>query len=238
MLLKKKNKFKPIFKSLIRLRENVQSRSKLLKFKRKKWQSFIFHCKRKLKYYNRFKPKDQMQLIVTKHPNRGTSYKKNYRDTLGVSRRFRMFYGGLSKKVIKKKIKLILNKKGADFNLSFLHLFERRLDIVLHRSKLATSLRNARQMIVHKKILINKQIVNSPNYTLNLGDLISVNPKYSHVIVQNLIKSDKWPIPPKYLHINYRTMEILFGNPKFSNFTLGFPFHLNLEKLLTNYYYQ
>ena len=35
MSLKAKNRFKPIFKQSLRLRENVQNRQKILKFKKK-----------------------------------------------------------------------------------------------------------------------------------------------------------------------------------------------------------
>ena len=45
MLFKKKNKYKPVFKQLIKLRENVQNNPKILKFKnpllnRKKYKFF------------------------------------------------------------------------------------------------------------------------------------------------------------------------------------------------------
>ena len=54
-MLVKKNKFNPIYKQLVRLRENVQNRKKLLKFKKQKWKQFIYYYKRKLKRYRKFK---------------------------------------------------------------------------------------------------------------------------------------------------------------------------------------
>jgi hypothetical protein len=52
MILKKKNRFKPIFKQFIKLRENIQNRQKILKFKKKKWKFFKFYIN-KLKNYKK-----------------------------------------------------------------------------------------------------------------------------------------------------------------------------------------
>ena len=40
MSLEKKNRFKPIFKQSLRLRENIQNRQKVLKFKKKNGNRF------------------------------------------------------------------------------------------------------------------------------------------------------------------------------------------------------
>jgi hypothetical protein len=41
MFLKKRNRFKPLYKQFIELRGNIQNRTKLLRFKKKKWKSFV-----------------------------------------------------------------------------------------------------------------------------------------------------------------------------------------------------
>jgi hypothetical protein len=51
MLVKQKPRFKTAFKSILKLRENVQNNFKILKFKNKKWQSFLQFYRRKLKRY-------------------------------------------------------------------------------------------------------------------------------------------------------------------------------------------
>jgi len=241
MLLKKKNKFKPLYKQFIKLRENVQNRKKLLKFKKQKWENLIQSYKKKQKKYRKFKPLDQSQYIVSKYPNKANSYKKRYKNTLNNSKRFRLFYGNLSKKNIKRQIKYILkkknNKKFNNLNLLFLELFEHRLDTVLYRSKFSISFRNARQLIVHNKILINQKIVNTPSYIVKPGDLITIVPKFAHLIEKNLKNAQIWPIPPKHLSINYTTMEILINKDiKKTNLSINFSFNLNLEKILTTYY--
>jgi small subunit ribosomal protein S4 len=239
-MLVKKNKFKPLYKQLIRLRENVQNRKKLLNFKKQKWEQFIYYYERKLKRYRKFKPNDQTQYIVSKFSNRANSYKKRFKNTLDTSKKFRLLYGNLSKKYIKKKIKQTFKKKTnhkfLHFYLTFFEHFEHRLDTILYKSKFSISLRNARQLIVHGKIFVNHKIVKTPSYKTVPGDLIKVNPAFSSLIEKNIKYSNIWPIPPKYLSINYKTLEILINdNIKNMNISTNFTFNLNLEKILVNY---
>lgn len=237
-MLNKKNRFKPLYKQFLKLRQNVQNRKKLLNFKSKKWEKLINFYRNKLKKYKKFKTQDQTRHIVSKYPFKNISYKKNFKKTLNTSRSFRLFYGNLSKKFVKKKIKYLFTKKkkNNNFNLLFLKLFEQRLDTILYRSKFCISLRNARQLIVHEKVFVNKQIIKTPSYVLKPGDLISINPKYYKLIENNLKQTQIWPIPPKYLSINYKTIEILFnGTIESTNFSTNFMFHLNIEKILSNY---
>lgn len=236
MIFKKKNKFKPLYKQFIKLRENIQNRKKLLKFKKKKWEKLIQNYKRKLKQYKKFKPKDQTQYLVSRYPSRGFSYTKRYKNTLTETKKLKLFYGGLSKKLIKKLIKKTLNQKYKKINPLFLELFESRLDVTLYRSKFSTSIRNARQLILHNKILVNNRPVRIKSYLLKTGDLITINSKYSKLIKTNIQQSEIWPIPPKHLIINYKTLQILFGTFKNTNISSNFSYHLNLEKMLTSYY--
>ena len=55
----------------------------------------------------------------------------------------------------------------------------RRLQTVLVKKKLASTSKSARQLIVHKKVLINDSVVNSPSYIVpvELEDKISLKKK-------------------------------------------------------------
>jgi len=238
MFLNKKNRFKPIFKQLFRLRENVQNRKKLLKFEKKKWERLIQHYKRKLKWYKKFKPQNQIQYLVTKYPNKGTGYKKRFRNTLHATKRLNLLYGGFSKKFIKNKIKLTLkrNNSFSKINMLFLEYFEMRLDTILHRAKFSNSIRTARQLIAHGKILVNDKVIIRKNYILKKEDLIKINSKNKHFIEKNLKQTQIWPLPPKYLIINYKTMQIIIGNFEPINLSTSFTFNLQLEKIILNYF--
>jgi ribosomal protein S4 len=236
MLLKKKNRFKPFYKQFIKLRENVQNRKKLLQFKKKKWEKLIQNYKRKLKRYKKFKPKDQTQYLVSRYPNRGSSYKKRYKNNLQDTKKLRLFYGGLSKKHIKKLIKKTINKKYKRINPLFLKLFENRLDTILYRSKFSLSIKSARQLILHGKVFVNNKIIKIKSYQLKPGDLITINFKCYPLIETNIRDCEPWPIPPKHLTINYKNMQIIFGTFENTNLSMNFFYRLNLEKILTSYY--
>lgn len=240
MLFLKKKKFKPLYKQLLKLRENVQNRERLLTFKKKKWEKLLEYCKRKLKRYRKFKPQDQNCYLVSKYPNKGTSYQKKYRNTLHASRRLRLFYGGVSRKYLRTQIKFALNKKITNptflkTDLLFLEVFESRLDTVLYRAKFSVSMRGAQQLVVHGKVRVNNRVTHSKTYALRPGDLVSIDPNYSSLVVKGIVESPTWPIPPKHLIINYKTMQILFGDIKNTNMSTAFSFNLNLEKILVNY---
>jgi len=63
-------------------------------------------------------------------------------------------------------------------------LLTRRLQTILMHKKLANTMKHARQMIVHKKVMINGNYVNSPGY------LVSVSEE-NHLTVKQIAKKPK-----------------------------------------------
>ena len=236
MFLKRKSRVKPFYKQLVELRENVQNRKKFLGFEKKKWEKFIENYTRKLKWYKKFKPKDQFRYLVSRYPSKRLSYKSRTRNSLHTLKMFKLFYGGLRKAYVKTLIKIALKWKYKRANSFFLELFERRLDIVLYRSKFCLSVRHARQLILHGKIFVNGKPVKIKSYNLDSGDLITINQKDFELIQMNIQQSQKWPIPPKHLIINYSTLQIMFGVLEYTNFSFSFFYYLNLERILNSYY--
>lgn len=56
-------------------------------------------------------------------------------------------------------------------------LLERRLDNVVYRLNLAPSRKAARQLILHRHVVINGNVVNIPSYLLSPGDTIQLKEK-------------------------------------------------------------
>jgi len=240
-MFKKKNYYRPLYKQFLKLRENVLEKKKLLKFKRVKWKEFIAKYRKKLRRYKKFRPYDQTKYTVTKFANRGTSYKKRYRNALNASKKIRLFYGGLSKTYIKKQIRFLLKKNlkkknSKNWNLLFLGQFENRLDNLLYKAKFSLSLRNAKQLILHGKVFVNNNPIRVSSYKVRQGDLINIDPRYYSLVEENLKKINLWTIPPKHLTINYKTLEIIVENTNHLNSAINFPFHLNLEQIIMGYY--
>lgn len=240
MHFSKKSRFKPLFKQIIKLRGNIQNRKKLLNFKKKKWKSTIQFYKKKIKTYKnyqKFKPLDQTKYYVTRYSSRGTGYKKRFRDKLNAQRSFRLFYGGLSYNTLNNQIKKISkNKNTINSQLELLKLFETRLDTVLYRAKFSDSLRSAGQLVTHGKVYVNNNKIKSKSYQIKTNDLISFDPKFFRLYEVSIVRSLKWPLPPKNLLVNFNTMQILFfNNIQQTTLSTSFLFNLRLQKILTNH---
>jgi small subunit ribosomal protein S4 len=63
-----------------------------------------------------------------------------------------------------------------------LQLCEARLDNVVFRLGISPSRRGARQLVSHRHITVNGEIVNIPSYSLNPGDVIGVREKSKSLV--------------------------------------------------------
>ena len=62
-----------------------------------------------------------------------------------------------------------------------LQLCESRLDNVVYRMGISSSRRGARQLVSHRHITVNGELVNIPSYSLKAGDVIGVREKSKSV---------------------------------------------------------
>lgn len=60
---------------------------------------------------------------------------------------------------------------------NLLKLLEARLDNTIYRLGVAPTRRAARQLVLHKHITVNGEIVNIPSYSLKAGDVVGVREK-------------------------------------------------------------
>ena len=240
--MKYKKRYKPFYKQFLRLRQNIQNRAKLFKFKKQKWQRFQKYAKNQLGFYKRFKVKDQFQLSVSKFASRGNSFQRKFRNNLYQRKLFSLFYGGLNKKYLKKSIfkaisiKNYANSTLTDFRYNALKFFESRLDTVLYRASFSLSIKEASQLILHGHVLVNGKPVKTKSYILKMNDVIEIahNLKSRSLVQKSLDRSNFWPIPPKHLLINYRTLHIIFAYSDDSNLMPVFNHYLDLNSVISN----
>jgi ribosomal protein S4 len=179
MILKTKNRSRPVYKPLLNLNENIQNRNKLLKFKKKKWQKLIFIYKKKLNLYKKIKPKDQIQCVIARHPSKTFSYQKQFKIKLIETKKFKLAYGGL----LNKTLEILFKKNFKTISqIKFLKIFENRLDITLYRSKFGPNIRFIRQLIYHGKVFVNSQKIITKAFTLTPGDVIIVKSKFNKLL--------------------------------------------------------
>jgi small subunit ribosomal protein S4 len=76
---------------------------------------------------------------------------------------------------------------------NLLQLCEARLDNTVYRLGVAPSRRAARQLVSHKHITVNGEVVNVPSYTLRIGDVVGVREKSKSLeaITTSLSSSNK-----------------------------------------------
>ena len=99
----------------------------------------------------------------------------NYGVQLREKQRIKYLYGVLEKQ-FRNYFKKSAARKGATGH-NLLIMLESRLDNTLYRLGFAPTRRGARQLVVHKHILVNNRSVNIPSYGLKEGDVIQVREK-------------------------------------------------------------
>jgi len=117
--------------------------------------------------------------------------KHNY--VLKKKQQLKIFYGKLSEKKFKK---IVLKSKNSSKTLdssSYFNIIETRLDMLLYRAKFLPTIFSCNQLLTHKKILINNNIItNKTAYPIKQGDFVSLKKDYWGNIYRYLVmKSNK-----------------------------------------------
>ena len=94
---------------------------------------------------------------------------------LREKQKLRRIYGVLEKQFVNYYKKAASRKGSTGENL--LECLETRLDNVVYRSGFGSTRNEARQLISHKSIMVNDQLVNIPSYVVKASDKISVREK-------------------------------------------------------------
>ena len=234
--MKNKSVHKPLYKHFVRLRENIQSSSKFIFFKKQKWKKLIKFVFKKNRIYDQ---------VIHLKPKFGFNFKNKFRFYLYSKQKLKFFYGRLSDKTLnqiyekaKKKFKTQSNDYLKNRIFYFLNILEKRLDVILYRYFFLKSVRNAQQLILHGKVLLNGKKVTVHSYLIQKGDLIEIHPTFHTYLLKNMILPKISKIIPEYLEINFNTFQCLILsdiNP--NTFFYMFPFWLNLNKTLNKFNY-
>lgn len=122
---------------------------------------------------------DPSHMGIYKESNRKPqqSFKKmsEYGLQLREKQRAKFIYGVLERQ-FRTAFKKAASKKGITGE-NLLIMLEERLDNVVFRMGLATTRREARQLVVHSHFTVNGKKVNIPSYLVKAGDVIKVKEK-------------------------------------------------------------
>jgi ribosomal protein S4 len=246
----KKNRYKPLYKKFHKLFENVQSRQKMLNFKKHKWQALLSRLKKQTFYRKKNKVFNHsgntiVPLVEYRKPPK---FKKRFKRLMHAAKKVNLLYGGLKKSYMRKLVKKILqqnknkikNKISALTDFYFLDFMEKRLESVLYRSFFTQSIKSARQLVLHGHVFVNNKIIKHGSYVLKENDVVEVNSKFHKLIKFNIAKRCKlWPAQlNNSLIINYKTLQILyFNSPNLGTFSNFFSFRINIKNVIKYYRY-
>ncbi len=77
------------------------------------------------------------------------------------------------------------SRKGGITGEVLLQLIESRLDNVVYRLGIAKTRNQARQLVSHRHIMVNGELVNIPSYLLKPGDIVSVRERSKSLEIIN-----------------------------------------------------
>jgi len=105
-------------------------------------------------------------------PNKHARKMSEYGKQLVEKQKVRDMYG-MREKQFKRFFKIALHDREGVTGETLLSLLERRLDNVVYRLKMATTRRQARQIIVHGHVYVNGKKVVTPSFLVSIGDAIT-----------------------------------------------------------------
>ena len=108
-------------------------------------------------------------------PNKRRGKQSEYAVQLAEKQKAKYTYG-----ILERQFSNLFKKASAMKGITgenLLILCESRLDNTVYRLGLAPTRSGARQLVSHKHITVNGQLVNIPSYTLRVGDVVGVREK-------------------------------------------------------------
>ena len=124
-------------------------------------------------------------------------------------------------------------KKG-DTAENLIGLLERRLDAVVYRAKLSTTIFSARQLINHGHVKVNGRKVNIPSYQVKEEDTIEIRDKSKQLALIDIALANKERETPEYIQVDEKNKKMKFVRiPKFDEV----PYPVVMEPNLVIEYY-
>ncbi len=133
----------------------------------------------------------------------------DYGVQLREKQKVRRIYGILEKQ-FRNYYKEAARIKGATGE-NLLQLLESRLDNVVYRIGFGSTRAEARQLVSHKAILVNGNVVNIPSYQVRAGDVVTLREKAKKQLrVQSAMALAAQRGEPEWIEVNAEKLEATF----------------------------
>ncbi|KAB2086786.1 hypothetical protein ES319_A04G058500v1, partial [Gossypium barbadense] len=150
--------------------------------------------------------------LISKRPRAGSDLRNQSRPGKKSQYRIRLeekqklhFHYGLTERKLLKYVRIARKAKGSTGQV-LLQLLEMRLDNILFRLGMASTIPQARQLVNHRHILVNGHTVDIPSYRCKPRDIISARDEQkSRTLIQNYLDSSTNEELPK--HLTFHTLQ-------------------------------
>ncbi|NP_904101.1 ribosomal protein S4 (chloroplast) [Amborella trichopoda] len=144
--------------------------------------------------------------LTSKRPRSGSDLRNQSRSGKRSQYRIRLeekqklrFHYGLTERQLLRYVRIAGKAKGSTGQV-LLQLLEMRLDNILFRLGMASTIPGARQLVNHRHILVNGRLVDIPSYRCKPGDFVTTREKErSRALIQNHMNSSPNEELPKHL---------------------------------------
>jgi small subunit ribosomal protein S4 len=137
---------------------------------------------------------------------RGRKQEREYLLRLREKQKARRIYGVLERQFRHYYDRAARQKGATGENL--LRLLERRLDSVVYRAGFAQSRDDARQLVLHRHVLLNGKIAKTPSIMVRPGDTVGVKEKSKGIVrVLEARERAQSRTIPSWLNTNLETLE-------------------------------
>ena len=157
----------------------------------------------------------------------------NYGIQLAAKQKLKSYYGNINERQFRNIYKKAIMKKG-DTAETLIGFLERRLDAVVYRAKLSTTIFSARQLINHGHVKVNGKKVNIASYQLKEEETIEIRDKSKQLAFIDIALANKEREAPEYLQVDEKNKKVKFvRTPKFEEV----PYPIVMEPNLVIEYY-
>ena len=124
---------------------------------------------------------------------------------LRAKQRIKAHYGRINERQFRNIFDLAQKMKG-NTGENFIGLLESRLDAVVYRMNLASTIFGARQLVTHGHVMVNGKKVNIPSYRLKVNDVLSLKDasKQLVIVAESVKKMDR--TVPDYISFDIDSM--------------------------------
>ena len=157
----------------------------------------------------------------------------DYGIQLQAKQKLKGYYGNINERQFRNIYKKAAMQKG-DTGENLIGLLERRLDAVVYRARLSTTIFSARQLINHGHVKVNGKKVNIGSYMVSEEDTIEIRDKSKQLAFIDIALANKERETPEYIHMDEKNKKITFvRTPKFEEV----PYPVVMEPNLVIEYY-